>query len=80
MERAPPNKGMKLTKLSAARFRGRRAASCPRRPGTRAPLRSLSPVFGGLVCECVDADDLACERELSMVILALALGVGGVLS
>ena len=27
----PPNKGMKLTKLSAAPFRGRSAASCPRR-------------------------------------------------
>ena len=38
----PPNKGMKLTKLSAAPLRGRSAASCPRRSTawTRAPLRS----------------------------------------
>ena len=45
----PPNKGMKLTKLSAAPLRGRSSASCPRRfSRTRAPLRSLSPVFDGL--------------------------------
>jgi hypothetical protein len=29
---APSNKAMKLTTLSAAPFRGRSAASCPRRP------------------------------------------------
>ncbi len=41
----PPNKRMKLTKLSAAPLPGD-AASCPRRPGrTRAPLRSLSAVL-----------------------------------
>ena len=40
---APPNKGMKLTKLSAAPFRGRSAGSCPRRPvdaGTASQLIS----------------------------------------
>jgi hypothetical protein len=29
---APPNKAMKLTKLSPAPLRGRSAGSCPRRP------------------------------------------------
>jgi len=36
----PQNKGMKLTKLSAAPLRGRSAASCPRRPTSDAGTAS----------------------------------------
>ena len=45
----PPNKGMKLTKLSAAWLPAWtcRLMPAPARHRTRAPLRSLSPVFGG---------------------------------
>ena len=45
---APQNKRMKLTKLSPAPFRGRRCRLMPAPARwTRAPLRSLSAVFGG---------------------------------
>jgi len=42
----PSNKGMKLTKLWRHGCQNGHAASCPHWPDrTRAPLRSLSPVF-----------------------------------
>ena len=50
VERRPPNKRMKLTKLSAARWRPEwtcRLMPAPARTQTRAPLRSLCAVFGG---------------------------------
>jgi len=46
---SPSNKGIKLTKLSGHGSADGHAAACPRRLGlTRAPLRSLPPVFDGL--------------------------------
>ena len=66
----PPNKGMKLTKLSAAPLRGRSAASCPRRSTSDAG--SASQLIPG-----VGRTRRGERRRTAVLLVLLALAASG---